>query len=65
MSNPRGRPRFSIRKVQWSLMIPCDLAAELELLLHDPLLDHVKLGARSNLVEALLRNWITQQKKAF
>lgn len=62
MAAKRGRPPFAVPKVEWAVMIPQPLAAQVELLLLDPLLDKPKHGARSELLEQLLREWLEKQK---
>lgn len=57
-----GRKPKSVPTVEWKFHIPVDLAAEVELLLKDPLRERVKYGARSDLLERLLRDWIARQR---
>jgi hypothetical protein len=52
-----GRP-LGPEKVEWKVHIPVDLGAQVELLLKDPALEKVKYGARNQLIEKLLRQWI-------
>ena len=60
---PRGRKKKLDRPVHWSISVPQSLAAELELLLIDPLRGKPKHGARGALIERLLREWVEEQKK--
>ena len=57
-----GRPRHSVRPHDWKLSIPQDLAAEIDLQLWDPILQKPKYGGRSELVTALLRRWLSEQR---
>lgn len=57
-----GRKPYSEIRVQWKLYLPLSLAAEVELLLLDPLREKVKYGARNELIEKLLREWLEKQK---
>lgn len=52
-----GRKPDLIPTVRWDLYIASDLAATVELLLTDPARQRVKYGARSELIESLLRKW--------
>lgn len=58
-----ARPKLRIPRIQWSIMIQQPLAAEVELLLYDPKTETTKLGARSKLIESLLRDWVDSQRK--
>ena len=62
---PAGRKPYSEARVQWKLYLPETIAAEVELLLLDPLRDRVKYGARNELVEKLLRKWLEDQRTSF
>lgn len=59
-----GRPPKTTRTVHWTLSLPEPLAAELELLMLDPMLGKPKVGARSALVEGLIREWIATQRRS-
>lgn len=61
MAKP-GRKAFVVPTTPWKISIPVPLAAEIELRLFDPKTGVVEYGARSALVERLLRQWIEQQK---
>lgn len=58
----RGRKAYTIPNVDWKVRIPSDLAAEVELLLFDPLTENVTYGARSQLLESLLRDWVDAKR---
>lgn len=61
---PRGRRKDTIPSIEWKLHIEGLLAAKVELLLTDPMRKKPRWGARSNLVEKLLRQWVEEQIKA-
>lgn len=61
MAKPGRRPN-AVPTTEWKFHIPMDLAAEVELLLQDPMREKVKYGARSVLLETLLRGWVNQQR---
>lgn len=56
MARPRKPPT-----VQWTILVPQDLAVEVELLLMDPFTQQVKYGARKMLIQRLLREWVREQ----
>lgn len=56
------RPRNEIRPHDWKLSIPQDLAAEVDLLLWDPVMQKPKYGGRSSLIADLLRLWLEAQR---
>ena len=56
-----GRKPDADPSVRWDLYIPSTLAASVELLLKDPVRQKVKYGARSELIEELLRGWINDR----
>jgi len=58
-----GRPQNVVPPIEWSISLPSDLAAQVELLLLDPMRGKPKVGARSKLIEQLLRGWIEERKK--
>lgn len=62
MAKP-GRKPLAIPTVEWKHWIPVDLAAEVELLLKDPVRDKVKYGARGELLTQLLRKWVDEQRQ--
>lgn len=53
-----GRPKHAVPPVEWKNSLPSDLAAQVELLLKDPMRDKPRYGARSVLIEKLLRAWL-------
>lgn len=60
----RGRKALVTPNLDWKIRIPTDLAAEVELLLLDPLRGKASYGERSELITSLLREWVDQQRKA-
>lgn len=62
MAKP-GRKPNSIPTVPWKLYIRADLAAEVELLLLDPMREKVRYGERNRLIESLLEDWLKEQRK--
>ena len=59
----RGRPPLAMETVQRYAYVPVDLAAQIDLLLTDPMKDKPKYGAWSELVNSLLRDWLEEKKK--
>jgi len=57
-----GRPRLMYLRANWKLSLPAGLAAEVDLLLEDPLSRKPRYGARSRLVEALLREYLARAR---
>lgn len=57
-----GRPRAAIPTVEWKHHVRADLAAQVELILADPMRERVKYGARSRLLEQLLEEWLAKQR---
>lgn len=57
-----GRPRSPFPYVTWKLHIDAALAAEVEMLLWDPVMKKPKYGDRKELIESLLRPWVAAQK---
>lgn len=58
----RGRRKALDPAIQWSIMIPSTLAAQVELILFDPLRGKTGFGTRSRLVSQLLKDWLELQK---
>ena len=56
-----GRKPYAEPRVAWKVYLPQQLAAQVELLLLDPMREKVKYGARNELLEGLLRDWILEQ----
>ena len=52
------RPRSPYLRADYKLSLPAALVAEVDLLLEDPLTKRPRYGAKSKLVEALLRSWL-------
>lgn len=52
------RPRNPYLRADWKICLPAPLAAEIDLMLEDPLTRKPKYGARSKLIESLLSEWI-------
>lgn len=50
--------------VEWSIMVPVEIAAQVELAAADPVYGKPKYGFRSQLITHLLTEWITKQKLA-
>ncbi len=61
-SHALSRPRSTYLRADLKVSVPAALAAELDLLLEDPLTRRRKYGSLSRLVEALLREWLAAQK---
>ena len=57
-----SRARIQYLRSDIKASIPAALAAEVDLLLEDPLTKRRKYGALSKLLESLLRNWLADQK---
>lgn len=57
-----GRKPYSEPRVAWKIYLPQSLAAQIELLLLDPMREKVKYGARNELLEQLLRDWFERQR---
>lgn len=58
-----GRPPNTVPTIRWDTYIPVDTAAQVELLLLDPVRQKVEHGARSRLIAQLLRGWVEEQKR--
>lgn len=61
---PRGRRARLDAPTRWEVSIPTSLAAEIELYILDPVRRTQAFGARSALVQRLLREWLERQKGA-
>ena len=57
-----ARPRNVVPTVEWKVYIPADIAAQVELLLLDPMRERVRHGARGELIAKLLREWLEKRK---
>jgi hypothetical protein len=60
-----GRKPLEVPTVRWECRIDALLASEVELILSDPLKKKPVYGARSELVEQLLRTWLNDRKAGF
>ena len=58
-----GRPPNTVPTIRWDTYVPVDVAAQVELLLLDPVRQKVQHGARSALITQLLREWVEEQKR--
>lgn len=58
-----GKKQHADRPENWKLSLPQSVTAPINLLLSDPLTGLPKYGARSRLVERLLREWLEKQAK--
>lgn len=57
-----GRPRKIDRPVEWKVYVPSSVANVVDLLMLDPVTGNIRKGARSALVEELLRRWVEERK---
>ncbi len=53
-----SRPRSTYLRAELKISLPAALVAEIDLLLEDPVTRRPRYGAKSKLVEALLRTWL-------
>ncbi len=60
----RGRKAQDEQKVPYNALIPEGLAAKIDLLLLNPMTGKIKYGARSQLIEKILRRWLEEQISA-
>jgi hypothetical protein len=58
----KGRPRVPYLRVDFKVSLPAALAAEVDLMFVDPLTNRPKYGARAKLIQALLENWLADQR---
>lgn len=56
------RPRNTVQKTRWFVYVPEDLSATIDILLLNPTTGRVQYNARSQLVEELLREWLSKQR---
>lgn len=61
MAKLRGRRRHHEDTTPWSFQLPTELTSKVDLLLLDPMTGKVRYGSRTQLVETLLRNWLSSQ----
>lgn len=57
-----GRKPNAVPTIDWKCYVPVNIAAQVDLLLTDPLTGKPKLGARSELVTKLLIRWLNEVK---
>ncbi len=57
-----GRPKSLQPFTRWDVHINAALAAEVEMLSWDPMTKKPRYGSRKELLESLLRRWISEQK---
>ena len=57
-----SRPRSPFLRADYKISLPAAVCAEVDLLLLDPITRKPKYGARSKLIEGLLREWLAKQK---
>jgi len=60
MAKP-GRKALLDPPVRWELSLPSSLAAQVEVLLADPVRGKTSYGARTKLITRLLREWLREQ----
>lgn len=60
----RGRKPNVTPSVQWSIMVPIDLAFRVEAALMDPVTKSARYGSRSVLIQALLHDWLQREGMA-
>ncbi|HYE38131.1 hypothetical protein [Methylocaldum sp.] len=60
----RGRTANTEKSIRWRIEVKERIAAQVELLLLDPLTGDIAYGARSALVNQLLREWLDKQRRA-
>ena len=58
-----GKKKLADRPVDWKISLPTAVTAPVALILSDPLTGLPKHGARSKLIESLLREWLVKQAK--
>lgn len=58
-----GKKPHADPPVNWKLSLPQSVTAPVALILSDPLTGLPKHGARSKLIEQLLREWLAKQAK--
>ena len=63
MTSKLGRKSHGDPPVKWNINLPTTLAAEVELLLTDPLTGIPEYGKRSKLIQELLYGWVAQRRR--
>lgn len=59
-----GRPQHTDPPRLWEISLPSSLCTHIEALLRDPLTGRTRYGARSQLIERLLREWAARSASA-
>lgn len=59
----RGKKAHLDPPVEWKISIRSSTAAQIALLLTDPLTGKIKHGARGQLIDRLLTDWIRKQQR--
>jgi hypothetical protein len=59
----RGRKANTERSIRWRVEVREKIAAQVELLLLDPVTQQIEYGARSALINRLLEAWLDSQRK--
>ena len=57
----RGRKPALDRPIKWRISIPFSIASRVDLLLSDPTTGTASIGARSELLSRMLRQWLEAQ----
>ena len=60
----RGKRPSATPVIQWSIMVPIDLAFRVETALMDPVTKRPTYAARSKLIQSLLFEWLNRQAAA-
>ena len=58
---PRGKKANTVPVIQWSIMVPIDIAFRVETALMDPVTGRAAYAARSKLIQSLLYEWLDKQ----
>ena len=58
---PRGRPKNIVPSKEWSIRVPQDIAARVEMELYSAIDHGVPYGKKSELITELLRQWLKTQ----
>lgn len=56
-----GRPINDDLNKSWKILLPATLAGKMEFMLRDPIHNKPIYGARAELIEALLLNWLDRE----
>ena len=63
MNQKLGRKPHADSPIKWNINLPTSLAADVELLLLDPLTGIPGYGKRSKLIQQLLYEWVEKYRK--